>query len=104
MKKKIFIITGEYSGDIHAANVVKSLKQITSDYIFEGIGGDNLKAQGVKLFEHSKNLSAMGISPKIIINHYKLGKRVVEYLKTITNRIWYCLLITADLIFLLRNT
>jgi len=81
MKKKIFIITGEYSGDIHASNVVKSLKQITSDYIFEGIGGDNLKAQGVKLFEHTKNLSAMGISPKIIYNHYKLGKRVVEYLK-----------------------
>ena len=81
MKKKIFIITGEYSGDIHAANVVKSLKQITSDYIFEGIGGDNLKAQGVKLFEHTKNLSAVGISPQIIYNHYKLGKRVVEYLK-----------------------
>lgn len=81
MKKKIFIITGEYSGDVHASNVVNYLKQITNDYIFEGIGGDNLKAQGVKLFEHTKNLSAVGISPKIIFNHYKLGKRVVDYLK-----------------------
>ena len=81
MKKKIFIITGEYSGDIHASNVVKYLNQITSDYIFEGIGGDNMEKQGVKLFEHTKNLSAVGISPKIIFNHYRLGKRVVEYLK-----------------------
>ena len=79
--KKIFIVTGEYSGEIHASNVVKELKKISSDYMFEGIGGDNMKAQGVKLFEHIKNLSAVGISPKIIINHLKLGKKLIDYLK-----------------------
>ena len=79
--KKIFIITGEYSGEIHASNVVKMLKDISSDYIFEGIGGDNMKNQGVKLFEHIRNLSAVGISPKIIIDHIKLGKKLVNYLK-----------------------
>ncbi len=79
--KKIFIITGEYSGEIHASNVVKMLKSISSDYVFEGIGGDNMKNQGVKLFEHIRNLSAVGISPKIIIDHFKLGKKLVKYLK-----------------------
>ena len=79
--KKIFIITGEYSGEMHASNVVKELKKISSDYVFEGIGGDNLEAQGVKLFEHIKNLSAVGISPQIVIKHLNLGKRLVEYLK-----------------------
>lgn len=79
--KKIFIITGEYSGDIHASNVVKQLKKISGEYEFEGIGGDNLSAQGVKLFEHIKNLSAVGISPEIVVRHVRLGKRVVEYLK-----------------------
>ncbi len=29
--KKIFIITGEYSGDIHASNVVRELKALNSD-------------------------------------------------------------------------
>ncbi|HCB10606.1 MAG TPA: hypothetical protein DEO94_00275, partial [Cyanobacteria bacterium UBA11991] len=81
MKKKIFIITGEYSGEIHASNVVKKIKQISDDYIFEGIGGDNLKAQGVKLFEHIRNLSAVGISLQIIIKHFLLGKRLLKYLK-----------------------
>ena len=81
MKKKIFIITGEYSGEIHASRVVKELKKISSDYIIEGIGGDNLSSEGVKLFEHVKNLSAVGISPKIIFNHINLGKRLVKYLK-----------------------
>lgn len=79
--KKIFIITGEYSGDIHASNVVKELKKISSEYQFEGIGGDNLQAEEVKIFEHIKKLSAVGISPEIVIKHYKLGKKLVDYLK-----------------------
>ncbi len=78
--KKIFIITGEYSGDIHASNVVKELKKISSEYEFEGIGGDNLREEGVKIFEHIKKLSAVGISPEIVIKHYKLGKKLVDYL------------------------
>lgn len=80
MKKKIFVITGEYSGEIHASNVVKMLKQISKDYVIEGIGGDNLKAQGVKLYEHIRNLSAVGLSPQIIWHHYMLGKKLVKYL------------------------
>ena len=31
MSKRIFIITGEYSGDMHAANVVKQLRELNSD-------------------------------------------------------------------------
>ncbi len=79
--KKIFIITGEYSGDIHASNVVKELRALESDVEIEGIGGINLEAQGVKLFANQEKMSAMGISPQILINHYKLGKAVVDYLK-----------------------
>ena len=80
MEKKIFIVTGEYSGEIHAANVVKMLKQISNDYVIEGIGGDNLQSHGVKLFEHIKNLSAVGLSFQIIWNHFNLGRRLVKYL------------------------
>ena len=29
--KKLFIITGEYSGDIHASHVVRALKKINPD-------------------------------------------------------------------------
>ncbi len=79
--KKIFIITGEYSGDIHASNVVRELKALNSDVAIEGIGGDNLAAEGVKLFANQDKMSAVGISPKILIDHYKLGKSLVDYLK-----------------------
>lgn len=78
--KKIFVITGEYSGDIHASKVVEALKAKCGDMIVEGIGGENLKNAGVKLFSDQKKMGAVGLSPKIVIDHFTLGKRVVDYI------------------------
>ncbi len=78
--KKIFIVTGEYSGDIHASHVVKALRLINPDIEIEGVGGDNLKASGVKLFSDQKKMGAVGVSPSIIFNHLILGKKIVDYL------------------------
>ncbi len=78
--KKIFIITGEYSGDIHASKVVSALMSKYNDLIIEGIGGENLRNAGVKLFSDQKKMGAVGLSPKIIIDHFTLGKRVVDYI------------------------
>ena len=77
--KKLFIVTGEYSGDIHASFVVKALKELNSDLIIEGIGGENLQKVGVKLFSDHKKMASAGLSPSILINHILLGKRVVDY-------------------------
>jgi len=78
--KKIFIITGEYSGDIHASNVVKSLRALGCDLEIEGIGGVNLAKTGIKLFSNHEKMSSVGISAKILWNHFKLGKSLVDYL------------------------
>lgn len=78
--KKIFIITGEHSGDIHAAKVAEHLFALNPNIIIEGIGGENLKSAGVKLFSDHKKMGVVGISPKIIIDHVSLGKRVVDYI------------------------
>ncbi len=78
--KKVFIITGEYSGDIHASKVAKKLYELNPDIEIEGIGGENLKSAGVKLFSDQKKMGAVGISFGIIFNHIILGKKVVDYL------------------------
>ena len=78
--KKLFIITGEHSGDIHAAKVVSELKSLNPDIEIEAVGGQNLASQGVKLFSTHEKMSAMGLTPKIIIDHLMLGKRIVDYL------------------------
>ena len=81
-KKKLFIVTGELSGDKHASLLVKQLLNLRSDINIEAIGGENLKKTGVKLFvDHSKaHMSAMGLTPKILFEHLTLGKRLVDYL------------------------
>ena len=81
MAKKIFIITGESSGDKHASGVVRELKRLNPDAIIEGIGGQNLKEQGVKLFSDHSKMGGIGLTPKLIIDHFTLGKRIVDYLK-----------------------
>ncbi len=79
--KKLFIITGEYSGDRHAADVVKELRKINPNIQIEAVGGINLANEGVKLYcDHSK-MSAMGFNLKIILTHINLGKKIAHYLR-----------------------
>ena len=78
--KKLFIITGELSGDRHAADVVRELKRIKSEIEIEAVGGQNLAQAGAKLYcDHSK-MSAVGFNFKIIYNHLMLGKKIAKYL------------------------
>lgn len=78
--KKVFVITGEYSGDIHAGRVVEILKSNNPDIEVQGIGGDNLKNAGATLFcDHSK-MSAFGFNFKMAVEHLQLEKNVCEYI------------------------
>ncbi len=78
--KKIFIITGEYSGDTHAAAVARKLRECSSDIIIEGIGGEQMEAEGVKLFKDHSKMQVVGISPSAVLNHIKLGKETADYI------------------------
>jgi len=78
--KKIFVITGEYSGDIHGGKVVQLLKEHLPDIEVEAIGGENLKNAGAKLFSDHSKMSAFGFSLKIAVDHLSLEKRVCDYL------------------------
>lgn len=78
--KKVFIITGEHSGDIHASNVVRILKEKNPDIEIQGIGGENLRNEGITLFcDHSK-MSAFGFNLKMAFEHLALEKEVSEYI------------------------
>lgn len=78
--KKVFIITGEYSGDIHGGKVAELLKEYISDVQIEGIGGENLKKAGVKLFCDHTKMAGFGLSFKMIADHLLLEKRLSEYI------------------------
>ena len=53
-KEKIFIISGEDSGDLHGAKLIASIKQINPKAEFFGIGGNRMQREGLQLTEHIK--------------------------------------------------
>jgi len=57
---KYYIISGEASGDLHGANLIKELKKIDSDATFRCWGGDRMLEVGVDLVKHYKEISFMG--------------------------------------------
>lgn len=58
--KKIYIISGERSGDMHAGNLVLALKSMNSKLLFRGMGGQYSKDAGVDLALDYAAVSVMG--------------------------------------------
>lgn len=81
--KKIFIIAGEPSGDLHGSNLIKAIRKIENNCSFMGHGGDLMKSEGVQILEHIDNLSFMGFTevfyqlPKII-NIFEKTKKAIK--------------------------
>jgi len=65
-QKHVMIIAGEPSGDLHGANLIRELISIDPALIITGIGGDLMEQQGMKLFFHIRDLSAMGVTEVIM--------------------------------------
>ena len=57
---KYFIVAGEASGDLHGANLIKSIKQKDNSAQFNFWGGDKMDNQAEGLLMHYKNVSIMG--------------------------------------------
>ena len=64
--KKIMIIAGEPSGDLHGANLVKALKQRAPEINITGIGGDAMARAGMELLFHIRDLSVMGVTEVLL--------------------------------------
>jgi len=51
--RKVLIVAGEASGDLHGANLVHALRRLDPLLRFYGIGGKNLQEAGVDLVARS---------------------------------------------------
>ncbi|EJX05111.1 lipid-A-disaccharide synthase [gut metagenome] len=63
---KYFLIAGEASGDLHAANLMKAIHQEDPEAEFQFYGGDLMAAVGGRLLCHYKNLAYMGFIPVLL--------------------------------------
>lgn len=64
---RYYIIAGEASGDMHAANLMKYLRKKDHEADFCGFGGDLMKNQGLQLIKHYHDLAFMGFT-QVLLN------------------------------------
>lgn len=63
---KYYLIVGEASGDLHASNLMRELKQEDTNAEFRFFGGDLMSAQGGTRVRHYKDLAYMGFIPVLL--------------------------------------
>ena len=75
----IFISAGDISGDIHAANLIKSIKN-DSDYKVYAIGGNQLKNVADEFIKDIVNINGFGFFPiKQVFFLKEIFKTVIIY-------------------------
>src|SRR5690554_1434937 len=75
---KYYIISGEASGDLHGANLIKALKIEDPSADVRAWGGDLMQNAGADLVKHYRDLAFMGFA-EVLMN-----------LKTILSNIKFC--------------
>ena len=73
--KKIFILTGEPSGDRLASKVIAKLKNSKLDIDYLSVGGEHLKALGIKSLYDLKEITYLGFT-RVILNIFKIKKKI----------------------------
>ena len=84
--KKILIIAGEPSGDLHAANLVRDLKSLDPNLRFFGLGGYLSKEAGVDTIFDISKLALVGLS-EVLKNIFTIGKIYKGILRRIDQEI-----------------
>lgn len=93
---KYYIIAGEASGDMHAANMMKQLKLRDDEAYFRVWGGDRMAEEAQELAKHIRETSFMGVFA------------VVRHLRTIKRNFKFCeediLSFKPDVLILIDNS
>lgn len=76
--KKLYIISGEASGDLHGSNVMKEIYRLAPDTDIRFWGGDKMQAVGGTMARHIRELAFMGFV------------EVLKNIRTIFRNIRFC--------------
>ncbi len=81
--KRIYIIAGEASGDLHGGNLVKALKVLDPSVQVRAWGGDRMAAAGAEVVKHYRELAFMGFAEVVknlgtILRNLRLCREDIE--------------------------
>ncbi len=80
--KKIFILTGEPSGDKLASEVIKNLRKSRSDIEYLSVGGQHLNSLGIKSIYDQKDITYIAFTD-ILFNIFKIKRKINETVQKI---------------------
>ena len=80
--KKIFILTGELSGDKLASKVIFNLKKINPKIEYLSVGGSNLESLGIKSIYNLKEITYLGFT-KVFLNLFKINNKINQTVKAV---------------------
>jgi len=61
-EKKVLIVAGEASGDLHGANLVRAMLESDPGLVFYGIGGPKMEAAGVRCLARAGDMAVVGLT------------------------------------------
>jgi lipid-A-disaccharide synthase len=73
--KKIFILTGEPSGDKLASTVISKIKKTNNDIEYLCVGGTHLKSLGIKSIFELKEITYIGFT-SVLLNIFKIKTKI----------------------------
>ena len=80
--KKIFVLTGEPSGDKLASKVIARLQSTKPDIEYLSVGGEHLKSLGIKSLYDLKEVTYLGFT-RVLFNVFRIKKKISETVKEI---------------------
>jgi lipid-A-disaccharide synthase len=80
---RVFISTGDASGDWHASEVAKALKQLHPNVVLQGLGGHLMEAAGVECLPNPTQMGQIGPLAFVLAipSHLLLLYKLNQYLK-----------------------
>ena len=73
--KKIFVLTGEPSGDKLASTAISKIQKDNNDIEYLSVGGVNLERIGIKSIFELKEITYLGFT-SVLLNIFKIKKRI----------------------------
>ena len=81
---KIFILTGEPSGDKLASKVIRNLQKINTKVEYLCVGGENLSSLGIKSIYKLEEITYLGFT-NVILNIFKINRKINQTVKAIVD-------------------
>lgn len=79
--KRVLIVTGEASGDLHGANLIEAAKRLEPGLCFFGVGGARMARAGCEILIPGEEISVMGLVE--VVGHLPVIRRAFNRLRDV---------------------